>query len=259
MVELYIRLYAARDLWIWENRSKLSRVCTRVCCYVCLYSTATGPQTTIALHGESSFTAWFDRVSITTGTTSMVSLSADDFTHSGNSLAGDGGVLQVTQVTEAGGQMGFASIPVDVTPTDTVMISFEMYFGAAGYEGSKTLGADGGCMNLGAGPGLAALAGRVGEDGVGTGIAVCFDEYANSNHEHGFFMHYNGAEIFGDPAECAGGWDNANLVECEPVSLFVTPGRDAAIWNTVTVTVTPVGAGATVEMVRPRPRPYHTT
>merc|ERR1719272_256372 len=87
--------------------------------------TATGPQTTIALHGESSFTAWFDRVSITTGTTSMVSLSADDFTHFGNSLAGDGGVLQVTQVTEAGGQSGFASIPVDVTPTDTVMISFE--------------------------------------------------------------------------------------------------------------------------------------
>ena len=203
--------------------------------------TATGPQTTIALHGESSFTAWFDRVSITTATTSMVSLSADDFTHSGNSLAGDGGVLQVTQVTEAGGQMGFASIPVDVTPTDSVMISFEMYFGAAGYEGSKTLGADGGCMNLGAGPGLAALAGRVGEDGVGTGIAVCFDEYANSNHEHGFFMHYNGAEIFGDPAECAGGWGNGNLVECEPVSLFVTQGTTDAIWNTVTVsTKTPI-------------------
>ena len=159
----------------------------------------------------------------------------------------NGDRLDITQMQNS--QMGFASVPVDAAATDPFSASFEIYIGAAGYDGDVTLGADGLCMNLGGGPGLAALGGRVGEDGVNVGVAVCFDEYANSNHEHGFFIHYNGEEIFGDVSECGGGWGNGNLVECAPVSLFVTPGTSATEeWHGVTVTIKPSGGGAQVSV-----------
>jgi hypothetical protein len=155
-----------------------------------------------------------------------------------------GGRLDITQLVK--NQQGFASHPVDILATAEFSVTFDMYIGAAGYDTTgMALGADGLCMNLGGGPGLGALGGGAGEDGVAKGVAVCFDEYANSHHEHGFFIYYNGAEIYADASECDGGgagqgefWTIGNDVECPPVSLVVTPGAsNEEIWHTVKVTI----------------------
>ena len=61
---------------------------------------------------------------------------------------------------------------------------FQMYCG----DGT---GADGLCMNLGAND----LGGRVGEDGVAQGVAVCFDEWANGG-DHGVQLYYDGEAIW---------------------------------------------------------------
>jgi hypothetical protein len=180
-------------------------------------------------------------------------LDVSTFALDGSAAVADGNRLDITQLVNS--QQGFASYPntdtgLGISATDAVSVTFDMYIGAAGYDTTgMTLGADGLCVNVGGGPGLGALGGRVGEDGVNEGVAVCFDEYANSNHEHGFFIHYNGAEIYGDVSECDGGWGNGNNVECAPVSLFVTPGTsDDEVWHTVTVTIAPGGGGAQVSV-----------
>ena len=43
---------------------------------------------------------------------------------------------------------------------------------------------------------------RNGEDGVADGIAVCFDEWANSDAEHGIQIFYNGEMLFEGRATC---------------------------------------------------------
>ena len=91
-------------------------------------------------------------------------------------------VLSVTQV--AGGQLGQCYTAVDISSDDTVRFDFEMYCG----DGS---GADGMCVNLGKN----SLDGRVGEDGVGTGVALCFDEWANGG-DHGVMMYFNGQTVW---------------------------------------------------------------
>jgi hypothetical protein len=77
-------------------------------------------------------------------------------------------------------------------------------------------------MNLGAN----SLGGRVGEDGVGEGVAICFDEWANSG-DHGVHIFYqppgsthnwndagNPGSIWEDIAECGGQWANGNHANC---------------------------------------------
>ena len=78
-------------------------------------------------------------------------------------------------------------------------------------------GADGMCVSIGSND----LAGRVGEDGVGAGVALCFDEWANDG-DHGVNIFYNG--------EVAGEWTGpcGNREGCEPVSLF-----EDSQWHTV--------------------------
>ena len=87
-------------------------------------------------------------------------------------------MLSVTQVS--GSQLGQCYTPIDAAATDTISVTFDMYCG----DGS---GADGMCVNIGKN----SLDGRVGEDGVATGIALCFDEWANGG-DHGVMMFYNG-------------------------------------------------------------------
>jgi hypothetical protein len=70
---------------------------------------------------------------------------------------------------------------------------------------------------------------------------------AKSHHEKGFYIYYNGAEIYADASECDGDNSNSNNVECPPVSLFVTPGTsNDEVWHTVTVTIAPSEGGAQV-------------
>jgi hypothetical protein len=188
-----------------------------------------------------------------------VHLDASTFALDGSAVVADSTRLDITQLVK--GQQGFASYPVDIlttaefqtgwyTHSGPLSVTFDMYIGAAGYDTTgMALGADGLCMNLGAGPGLGALAGGAGEDGVNKGLSVCLDEYANSHHEHGFFIYYNGDEIYADASECDGDNSNSNNVECPPVSLFVTPGTsDDEVWHTVTVTIAPGGGGAQVSV-----------
>jgi hypothetical protein len=183
-------------------------------------------------------------------------LDVSKFALDGSAAFADGidgnGRLDITQLVT--GQQGFASYSV----------TFDMYIGAAGYDTTgMALGADGLCMNLGGGPGLGALGAlhgrpaRVGEDGVNEGVAICFDEYANKKHQHGFFIYYNGKEIYDDLSICGGDNSNSNNVECPPVSLFVTPDTPgytpntpslSEVWHTVAVTIAPGGGGAQVNV-----------
>jgi len=52
-------------------------------------------------------------------------------------------------------------------------------------------GADGLCVNIGGND----MGGRVGEDGVATGVALCLDEWANGG-DHGVAIYYDGAAIW---------------------------------------------------------------
>ena len=76
-------------------------------------------------------------------------------------------------------------------------------------------------MNLGGND----LGGRVGEDGVAEGVAVCFDEWANSG-DHGVMIYYNTNQIWSDIATCN------NRAGCMPVSYF-----EDAQWHDVEVTI----------------------
>ena len=75
-------------------------------------------------------------------------------------------------------------------------------------------GADGLCVNVGGND----MGGRVGEDGVAKGVAVCFDEWAN-NGDHGVSIFYDGGMIWEEIGVCS------NRQNCLPVSLF-----DDATW-----------------------------
>ena len=97
-----------------------------------------------------------------------------------------------------------------------VTVRFEMYCG----DGS---GADGLAMNLGANT----LSGRVGEDGVAQGVAVCFDEWSNGG-DHGVMIYYNGATVWQDIATCS------NRQGCLPVSIF-----EDEVWHDVEVNIMP--------------------
>ena len=77
---------------------------------------------------------------------------------------------------------------------------------------------------------------RYGEDGVATGVALCFDEWANGDAEHGIQMFYNGEMIFEGRATCG------NREGCPPVSLF-DDGHSDANWHGVELSVTPDGQG----------------
>lgn len=146
----------------------------------------------------------------------MVALS--EFTLAGSAqLASDGNVLSITQV--ANSQQVTAFVPIPVDETDDVNIKFSMYCG-------DSSGADGLCVNLGANT----MGGRVGEDGVAQGVALCFDACANGA-DHGVQVFYNGGLLFNDLGECA------NRGDCVPVSLF----EDAA-WHSVVLTVGSDGA-----------------
>ena len=150
-------------------------------------------------------------------------ISADHFVLSGDALlAGD--VLQITQV--ANSQTGTAFYPLSVSSSDRFHIQFSMYCG----DGS---GADGLCVNVGTND----LAGRVGEDGVGAGVAVCFDEWAN-NGDHGISIFYDGGMIWEEIGTCD------NRENCAPVSLF-----DDAAWHQVALDLFPSKRGNGAEIL----------
>ena len=128
-------------------------------------------------------------------------------------------MLSVTQVS--GSQLGQCYTPIDAAATDTISVTFDMYCG----DGS---GADGMCVNIGKN----SLDGRVGEDGVATGIALCFDEWANGG-DHGVMMFYNGQTFWEDITT------TGNRSGDAPVSYF----EDAA-WHSVVWDVMPAGDGS---------------
>ena len=68
--------------------------------------------------------------------------------------------------------------------------------------------------------------------GVPTGVAVCFDEWANDVAEHGIQMFYNGEMIYEGRADCE------NQAGCAPVSYF----NDGS-WHSVMVNLLPDGTG----------------
>ena len=104
------------------------------------------------------------------------------------SVSGDH--LQITPAE--GSQSGAAYRQVSgLSATDRLTVRYQMYTG----DGS---GADGQCVNVGEND----MGGRNGEDGVTVGIAVCFDEWANSDAEHGIQIFYNGEMILEGRATC---------------------------------------------------------
>ena len=132
------------------------------------------------------------------------------------------GVLPL-QTQVANSQQGTAFKEISLGAQDAFNVRFLMYCG----DGT---GADGLCVNVGGRD----MAGRVGEDGVAQGVAVCFDEWAN-NGDHGVSIVYNGDFVWENIANCN------NRENCVPVSLF-----DDALWHSVEVGITPSGGGATV-------------
>ena len=128
-------------------------------------------------------------------------IAPGEFTLGGSGCAVVDDYISLTQAG-VGSQRSTAFVPVLATASDSVRSSFDFYCG----DGN---GADGLCWNLGANT----MGGRVEEDGVATGVSVCFDEWANSG-DHGVMMHYNGATIWEDISSCG------NRAGCLPVSLF---------------------------------------
>eukprot|EP01051_Picozoa_sp_SAG22_P004210 SAG22_NODE_220_length_14862_cov_73.769424_1_plen_1257_part_10 len=158
----------------------------------------------------------------------MASIAPGDFTLTGNAAL-NAGVVQITQT--GGGQQGTAFAPVSVSAADDINVAFDMYTG----DGN---GADGLCMNLGAGD----MGGRYGEDGVAVGFALCFDEWSNGAHhgghndeagdngDHGIIMFQDGQNAWNHFGDCP------NRQACLPVSAFET-----AAWIGVTVRITSAG------------------
>ena len=84
------------------------------------------------------------------------------------------------------------------------------------------------CVNLGANT----LGGRVGEDGVAVGVALCFDEWANGG-DHGVMMFFNGATVWEDITE------SGNRSGDPPVSFF-----EDAQWHSVMFYIAPADGNA---------------
>jgi hypothetical protein len=122
----------------------------------------------------------------------VAAMDVADFTYTGSAKVddSDASVMSITQT--ANSQQGTGMLPVTVTAEDNLAITFQMLTGGGS-------GADGMCMNLGGN----SLGGRYGEDGVSVGLAVCFDEWSNGNHEHGVMMFWNGGSA-GDTHSGAG-------------------------------------------------------
>eukprot|EP01044_Picomonas_judraskeda_P000480 COSAG03_NODE_21_length_21000_cov_26.440649_6_plen_1159_part_00 len=133
------------------------------------------------------------------------------------------GVIQLTGLEN--NQHGQAWYPVDFDELDRIHVQFGLYVG----DGT---GADGTCVNIGTND----LGGRADEDGVPSGLALCFDEYANGG-DHGITIFYNGASVWEELAACG------NRQGCEPVSLF----EDSA-WHTIDMVVTPSHDGASAQV-----------
>ena len=146
-------------------------------------------------------------------------LNPSQFTLGGSARLDDGGVISVTQTENS--QTGTAfSRPMGISSSRTFSLQFAFYCG----DGS---GADGLCANVGGND----LGGRVGEDGVAQGVAVCFDEWAN-NGDHGVSIFYNGGMIWENIGSCG------NREACVPVSLF-----DDSTWHQVKVDILPSRLG----------------
>ena len=96
--------------------------------------------------------------------------------------------------------------------TEAFTVGFLMYCG----DGT---GADGLCVNIGGND----LGGRVGENGVTQGVAVCFDEWANSG-DHGVAIYYNAGQHeghAGDTSRAGAIWENIGEEWfCEVASLI---------------------------------------
>ena len=139
-------------------------------------------------------------------------MQARQFTLSGSAVV-SGDVLSITQteLSQAGTAFAALTDPTNGAPlistTEPFSVQFQMYCG----DGT---GADGLCVNVGGND----MGGRVGEDGVAKGVAVCFDEWAN-NGDHGVSIFYDGGMIWEEIGVCS------NRQNCLPVSLF-----DDATW-----------------------------
>lgn len=133
----------------------------------------------------------------------------------------DGNTTLVLTTTQ-GDQMGLARYRLATPPqwlTDVFTVRFEMYVG----DGN---GADGMCVNLGdQSPASTA------EDGVATGVSLCFDEHPNSDFENGVDLYVDGVVVWEERAECSHG-------DCHPMTLF-----EDARWHSVELTVSPDATG----------------
>lgn len=133
-------------------------------------------------------------------------------------------VIQLTGIEPS--QTGTAFFPLWVHSTsgsEDITVRFEMYVG----DGT---GADGMCVSVGG----TDLGDRYGEDGVGTGVALCFDEYSNGG-DHGVSIFYNGETAWENLGECENG------AGCEPISQFAD-----AQWHAVELNISPTASGGAV-------------
>ncbi|MDA8532038.1 hypothetical protein N9K45_00270, partial [bacterium] len=151
-------------------------------------------------------------------------MTVSRFTLSGSAIIDGQDTISLTQV--ANSQQGTAFSPVQISGRDDFSVQYSMYCGGG-------TGADGMCVNVGSND----MGGRVGEDGVSIGVAVCFDEWAN-NGDHGVSIFYNGGMIWENIALC----DNRD--NCVPVSLF-----DDAAWHQVRVDIAPAKRGNAAQVV----------
>ena len=103
-----------------------------------------------------------------------IPLATDQLSLSGSATIGQHGYLELTQLDNSQIGEAYYSLADALPGADFIFsVRYEMYTG----DGT---GADGQCVSIGAND----LGGRVGEDGVGVGVAVCFDEYSNGG-DHG--------------------------------------------------------------------------
>ena len=137
--------------------------------------------------GGATNNHWVKGVSV--AITPVRAIAVTEFTSTGSAAVVDD-VLQVTQLANSQSGEAYVSIP-RLLSTDGIIVRYQMYTG----DGT---GADGQCVNIGAND----MGGRNGEDGVAVGVALCFDEYANSDAEHGIQIFYNAEMVFEGRATC---------------------------------------------------------
>jgi hypothetical protein len=154
-------------------------------------------------------------------------MAVGQFTLSGSAVVDATAGLDTISLTQVvNSQQGTAFSEMQIGGRADFSVQYSMYCG----DGT---GADGMCVNVGAND----MGGRVGEDGVITGVAVCFDEWAN-NGDHGVSIFYNGGMVWENIALCD------NRANCVPVSLF-----DDAAWHQVRVDIAPASRGNAAQVV----------